>query len=302
MIGPRVVALAAPLVGAAVLAACGTASSPASSPVTAPSLASVLGATHLTVLADPGALGALENAVRAVRRDDPSLSVSVRTVPLGQIASVLVTTHTSMVVTSLAPAASIVAQSGLAPWPYAPEVLTVSVNLGATTGLVLSEAALADLLTGRVSVWDEATIAHLNPSLSLPPVPVTVAPVSAGSTVAIWLRQALGVAESEIRARVSTTCAGTVGCLEFLENSTSPQAASILDATQTARTPTEPTYPLRSAATAFITPTPAAPRLELAATEIARALVTGGTQPPAQRDLELTRLDARMTSLEASIP
>jgi len=223
-------------------------------------------------------------------------------VPLAQIASSLVTTHDEMVVASLAPAASIVAQSGLAPWPYAPEELTVSVNLGATTGLVLSEAALADLVTGRISVWDDATIAHLNPSLSLPPVPVTIAPIEAGSTVAIWLQQTLGVTASQIRARVSTTCAGTVGCLAFLENSTSPEAASILDATQTARTPTESAYPLSSAATAFIAPAPSAPRLELAATALARALVLDGPEPPAQRAQELTRLDARIASLEASIP
>ncbi|ACU53426.1 hypothetical protein Afer_0458 [Acidimicrobium ferrooxidans DSM 10331] len=302
MMRPTVAARLAPCVGAVVLAACGTTSPSSSSTTATQRLASVLGATHLTVLADPGALPALESAVRAVRRDDPALSVSIQTVPLAQIASSLVTTHDEMVVASLAPAASIVAQSGLAPWPYAPEELTVSVNLGATTGLVLSEAALADLVTGRISVWDDATIAHLNPSLSLPPVPVTIAPIEAGSTVAIWLQQTLGVTASQIRARVSTTCAGTVGCLAFLENSTSPEAASILDATQTARTPTESAYPLSSAATAFIAPAPSAPRLELAATALARALVLDGPEPPAQRAQELTRLDARIASLEASIP
>jgi hypothetical protein len=288
------------LAAGALLASCGPTAHPTAT--AHPTIGTLLEHTSLTVAVDPAASSALGTALATVHHEAPGLRIAVRTVALNAVVETMLGAHPELLVTSLSPPAPLVAQSGLSEWPYAPEELTVAVNLGSTTGLVLSEAALSSLLTGRISVWDDATIAHLNPSLSLPPVPVTIAPIEPGSEVAIWLATALGLAPSGFDARTTAACATTVGCMAFLVNQVPSDAASILDDTQTARTPAEAAYPLRSAAAAFVEPQPTDPEAELAALLVVRALVEEGSVPAPQRTVELDRLAARIDHLAGEIP
>lgn|GEM_PF-6149479 len=290
------------LVGCAmILAGCGSTPKVIHQSSTQPQLSSLLDHTSLMITVDPTATSALDAALRVVQREAPHLQITVHTIPLDAVAQTMLAGGTELLVTGLAPPAPLVAQSGLAEWPYAPEELTVAVNLGATTGLVLSETTLADLLAGRITVWDDTAIARLNPSLALPPVPVSVAPIQRDSMEAVWL-SSLGLSPQDIGSRTSSACATTVGCMELLINQVPSDAASILDAIQTARTPPETAYPLRSAAAAFVEPQPANPAGELAALLVAQTLVEQGSQPAPQRQVELQRLDAEITTLENQIP
>ncbi len=264
--------------------------------------ASAVRGLALTVGADEDALPALRAAITNVHHLVATLRVHVTTVALPSLPTLLLSTPPPLVVTSVAPSPTIVQQADVTSWPYAPAELTVTVNLGSTSGLVLSTAVLRDLMTGRISVWDAAPIAHLNPSRALPPIPVSVAPLARGGARAVWLAQSLGIVPSDFHARTTSTCAQTVGCMQFLINATAPNAVSILDPTATARLPQEAAYPLRTSATALVTPAPLDPRRAIAALLVARELVSEGTEPPPERTDELQRLDRELAGLEASLP
>jgi phosphate transport system substrate-binding protein len=65
--------------------------------------------------------------------------------------------------------------------------VVLAYNLPGVTGLKLTPAVLADIFLGKITTWNDAAIAAINPGLTLPATPITVVRRSDGSgTTAVF--------------------------------------------------------------------------------------------------------------------
>ncbi len=97
--------------------------------------------------------------------------------------------------------AEIAAAPGIMHIPTVLGAVAVVYN-GLPAGLKLSPEALADLFLGKITKWNDARIAMLNPGMKLPDVAVTIAHRSDGSGTTAVFTDYLGKVSSEWKSKV----------------------------------------------------------------------------------------------------
>ena len=97
-------------------------------------------------------------------------------------------------------------KDGLVQWPMVMGAIVPVVNLeGIKSGeLVLSGELLADIYLGKVTKWDDAAIAKLNPKLKLPSDAITVVRRSDGSGTTFNFTDYLSKASADWKAKVGS--------------------------------------------------------------------------------------------------
>ncbi len=95
-------------------------------------------------------------------------------------------------------------KDGLAQWPMVMGAIVPVVNLeGINPGeLVLSGEVLGDIYLGKITKWDDAAIAKLNPKLKLPTDAITVVRRSDGSGTSFNFTNYLSKANAEWKTKV----------------------------------------------------------------------------------------------------
>jgi phosphate transport system substrate-binding protein len=97
-------------------------------------------------------------------------------------------------------------KDGLVQWPMVMGAIVPVVNLeGINSGdLVLSGELLADIYLGKVTKWDDAAIAKLNPKLKLPSAAITVVRRSDGSGTTFNFTDYLSKASADWKTKVGS--------------------------------------------------------------------------------------------------
>lgn len=97
-------------------------------------------------------------------------------------------------------------KSGLVQWPMVMGAIVPVVNLeGIKSGeLILSGELLADIYLGKVTKWDDAAIAKLNPKLKLPSAAITVVRRSDGSGTTFNFTDYLAKASADWKTKVGS--------------------------------------------------------------------------------------------------
>jgi phosphate transport system substrate-binding protein len=100
--------------------------------------------------------------------------------------------------------AEVLEKDGLVQWPMVMGAIVPVVNLeGVNSGeLVLSGELLADIYLGKVTKWDDAAIAKLNPKLKLPSAAITVVRRSDGSGTTFNFTDYLAKASPDWKTKV----------------------------------------------------------------------------------------------------
>lgn len=100
--------------------------------------------------------------------------------------------------------AEVLEKDGLVQWPMVMGAIVPVVNLeGIKSGeLVLSGELLADIYLGKVTKWDDAAIAKLNPKLKLPSAAITVVRRSDGSGTTFNFTDYLAKASPDWKTKV----------------------------------------------------------------------------------------------------
>ena len=102
--------------------------------------------------------------------------------------------------------AEVLEKDGLVQWPMVMGAIVPVVNLeGIASGdLVLSGELLADIYLGKVTKWDDAAIAKLNPKLKLPSAAITVVRRSDGSGTTFNFTDYLAKASADWKTKVGS--------------------------------------------------------------------------------------------------
>ncbi|CAN5198183.1 phosphate ABC transporter substrate-binding protein PstS [soil metagenome] len=97
-------------------------------------------------------------------------------------------------------------KDGLVQWPMVMGAIVPVVNLeGVKSGeLILSGSLLADIYLGKVTKWDDAAIAKLNPKLKLPSAAITVVRRSDGSGTTFNFTDYLSKASADWKTKVGS--------------------------------------------------------------------------------------------------
>ena len=97
-------------------------------------------------------------------------------------------------------------KDGLVQWPMVMGAIVPVVNLeGIKSGeLVLSGEVLGDIYLGKITKWDDAAIAKLNPKLKLPSAAITVVRRSDGSGTTFNFTDYLSKASADWKAKVGS--------------------------------------------------------------------------------------------------
>ncbi len=89
--------------------------------------------------------------------------------------------------------------------PTAIGAVVPSYNLpGVTTPLKFTGKVLADIYLGKIKTWNDKAIAALNPGVTIPPLPITVARRSDGSGTTFVFSDYLSKVSSEWKSKVGT--------------------------------------------------------------------------------------------------
>jgi phosphate transport system substrate-binding protein len=97
-------------------------------------------------------------------------------------------------------------KDGLVQWPMVMGAIVPVVNLeGVNSGeLVLSGEVLGDIYLGKITKWDDAAIAKLNPKLKLPSAAITVVRRSDGSGTTFNFTDYLSKASADWKSKVGS--------------------------------------------------------------------------------------------------